>query len=66
MQNKGNDEVSMLSYILIHVKSSPVTGLECPEGPRKLRFPDFMTRAQDGGKAASTPCGCVVVKVLRY
>jgi len=21
-----------------------------PEGPRKLRFPDFMTAAQDGGK----------------
>jgi hypothetical protein len=32
--------------------SSPVTG---PEGSRKLRFPDFMTTAQDGGKAAFTP-----------
>jgi len=24
-----------------------------PEGSRKLRFPDFMTTAQDGGKIAS-------------
>ena len=25
----------------------------CPEGFRKLRFPDFMTMAQDGGKVVS-------------
>ena len=24
-----------------------------PEGSRKLRFPDFMTTAQDGGKVVS-------------
>jgi len=24
-----------------------------PEGSRKLRFPDFMTMAQDGGKVVS-------------
>ena len=24
-----------------------------PEGPRKLRFPDFVTTAQDGGKVVS-------------
>jgi hypothetical protein len=24
-----------------------------PEGPRKLRFPDFLTTAQDGGKVVS-------------
>jgi hypothetical protein len=30
--------------------SSPVTG---PEGSRKLRFPDFMTVAQDGGNVVS-------------
>jgi hypothetical protein len=35
-------------------KSSPVTGLEWPRGfHRKLRFPDFMTTAQDGGKVVS-------------
>ena len=31
-------------------KSSLVTG---PEGSRKLRFPDFATTAQDGGKVVS-------------
>ena len=34
--------------------TSPVNGLECgPEGSRKLRFPDFMTTAQKGGKVVS-------------
>jgi len=32
------------------VKQSRWSG---PEGSRKLRFPDFMTMAQDGGKAVS-------------
>ena len=35
------------------VKSSPVTGLEWPRGSRRLRFPDFVTTAQDGGKVVS-------------
>jgi hypothetical protein len=25
-----------------------------PEGSRNLRFPDFVTKAQDGGKVVST------------
>ena len=25
----------------------------CPEGSRKLRFPDFLTTTQDGGKVVS-------------
>ena len=28
-----------------------------PEGSRKLRFPDFMTTAQDGGKVVSLGTG---------
>jgi len=32
---------------------SSITGLGCPEGSRKLRFPDYMTVAQDGGKVVS-------------
>jgi len=27
-----------------------VRGYKCSEGSRKLRFPDYMTMAQDGGK----------------
>jgi hypothetical protein len=31
----------------------PLQACSCPEGSRKLRFPDFMTTAQDGGKVVS-------------
>ena len=32
---------------------SPITGPRCPEGSRKLRFPDYVTMAQEGGKVVS-------------
>jgi hypothetical protein len=31
-------------------KAVPLPAWSGPEGSRKLRFPDFMTMAQDGGK----------------
>jgi len=34
-------------------KAVPLQALSGPEGSRKLRFPDFMTMAQDGGKVVS-------------
>ena len=34
-------------------KISPITGPRCPVGSRKLRFPDYVTMAQDGGKVVS-------------
>ena len=34
-------------------KSVPLQPWTGPEGSRKLRFPDFMTTAQDGGKVVS-------------
>jgi len=34
-------------------KSVPLQDRSGPEGSRKLRFPDFMTMAQDGGKVVS-------------
>jgi len=34
-------------------KSVPLKAWSGPEGSRKLRFPDFMTTAQDGGKVVS-------------
>jgi len=34
-------------------KAVPLQALGGPEGSRKLRFPDFMTTAQDGGKVVS-------------
>ena len=41
---------------ILHVhlgKAVPLQAWSGPEGSRKLRFPDFMTRAQDGGKVVS-------------
>jgi len=32
---------------------SPIRGPRCPEGSRNLRFPDYVTIAQDGGKVVS-------------
>jgi len=34
-------------------KSVPLQAWNGPEGSRKLRFPDFVTTAQDGGKVVS-------------
>jgi len=35
------------------VKTVPVQAWSDPEGSRKLRFPDFMTTAQDGGRLSA-------------
>jgi len=40
----------------VHRKKGTAVPLQVwsgPEGSRKLRFPDFMTTAQDGGKVVS-------------
>jgi len=34
-------------------KAVPLQAWSGPEGSRKLRFPDFVTAAQDGGKVVS-------------
>jgi len=34
-------------------KAVPLQAWSGPEGARKLRFPDFMTMAKDGGKVVS-------------
>jgi len=34
-------------------KSVPLQAWTGPEGSRKLRFPDYVTTAQDGGKVVS-------------
>ena len=38
---------------LIKTKAVPLQAWSGPEGSRKLRFPDFVTTAQDGGKVVS-------------
>ena len=37
----------------IRAAAVPLQALCGPEGSKKLRFPDFMTTAQDGGKVVS-------------
>ena len=34
-------------------KADPLQAWTGPEGSRKLRFPDYVTTAQDGGKVVS-------------
>jgi len=38
-------------------KAVPLQAWSGPEGSRKLRFPDFMTTAQDGGKVSALRTG---------
>ena len=42
-----------LFKFLIKKKALPLQACSDPEGSRKLRFSDFMTTAQDGGKVVS-------------
>ena len=39
--------------VLVKGKAVPLQAWSGPEGSRKLRFPDFMTTAHDGGKVVS-------------
>ena len=48
--------VNVLSFrhsYLHFIEAVPLQAWSDPEGSRKLRFPDFMTTAQDGGKVVS-------------
>jgi hypothetical protein len=46
--------VSSPLYLIIHKgKAVQLQTWSGPEGSRKLRFPDFMTTAQDGGNVVS-------------
>jgi hypothetical protein len=42
-----------VEYNIKKVKPGPLPAWTGPEGSRKLRFPDFMTTAQNGGKVVS-------------
>jgi len=51
--------MSQLLYIVNYVKGKAVPLQACtgPEGSRKLRFPDFVTTAQDGGSLLTLRTG---------
>ena len=56
LQALNSPKVQRLLYIpqgLRKDKAVPLQAWSGPEGSRKLRFPDFMTTAQDGGKVVS-------------
>ena len=38
-------------------KAVPLQAWKGPEGSRKLRLPDFVTTAQDGGRLSALPIG---------
>ena len=44
---------SLLHLFYVKCKAVPLQAWSGPEGSRKLRFPDFMTTAQDGVKVVS-------------
>jgi len=48
-QSKGRNENLKFSIPKCYLLSGP----RCPEGSGKLRFPDYMTMAWNGGKVAS-------------
>jgi len=46
----------ILGYVKKGVPFQTWTG---PEGSKKLRFPDFVTMAQDGGRLSALRTGCL-------
>jgi len=50
---KHNGDVTLKKKEIIKGKAAPLQAWSGPEGSRKLRFQDFMTTAQDGGKVVS-------------
>jgi len=46
-------DVIWYQYIKSKDKGVPLQARSGPEGSRKLRFPDFMTMAQDGGRLSA-------------
>jgi len=50
MKNMWNFISATLYVITVKGKAVPLQACSGPEGSRKLRFQDYMTTAQDGGK----------------
>ena len=61
----------MCWYVLLKGKgkADPLQARRGPEGSRKLRLPDFVTMAQDGGRLSALRTVCIstyIKSVLRY
>jgi len=55
----NKEQIGFLIWVSVKGKGKavPLQAWIGPEGSRKLRFPDFMTTAQDGGKVVSLSTG---------
>ena len=51
--NPGCQIANAAKFCTVNGKAVPLQAWSGPEDSRKLRFPDFVTTAQDGGKAVS-------------
>jgi len=52
--HQGGDNIgNVLVLVQSKGKAVPLQAWSGPEGSKKLRFPDFMTMTQDGGKVVS-------------
>jgi len=54
----------MIDIYYIKGKAVPLEAWSGPEGSRKLRFPDFMTKAQDGGRLSTLRAGCLYLQEM--
>jgi len=54
------------NYITYKSKVVPLEAWSVPEGSRKLRIPDFVTTAQDGGKVVSLTAAFTPTKYSLY
>ena len=62
LQNHASDRVTtgiiiIIIIIIIIGKADPLQAWSGPEGSRKLRFPDFVTTAQGGGRLSTLRTG---------
>jgi len=53
LTQKPRRKCTLVSVVKKKGKAVPLQARSGPEGSRNLRFPDFMTTAQDGGKVVS-------------
>jgi len=53
-ENKANRQLVLYELLVeTNGKAVPLQAWSSPEGSRKLRLPDFMTKAQDGGRLSA-------------
>ena len=50
---RGREGELVIICVCVKGKAVPLQAWSGPEGSRKLKFPDYMTTAQDGGKVVS-------------